>query len=139
MSDWPDTEGAVRTWLRNQTGVQAVVATRIYFGVPKPTATYPLVTVQRIGGGPTAGDAPVDAAMLQIDVWGDKHANGNGNKAGCWTVSAAVLAALEVVNDTLIATSVRAAINVESVIWAPDPTDDRPRYVITATGSFWVV
>jgi hypothetical protein len=139
VSTWPDAEGATRTWLRADAGVVAQMSTRVFFGVPKPTATYPLATVQRIGGGPGAGDAPVDEALLQIDVWGDKHANGNGNKAGCWTATAAVLAALEVVNDTLIATGVRAAINVESVNWLPDPADDRPRYVITVSGSFWAV
>jgi len=139
VSDWPDTEGAVRTWLRASTVAHAVVADRIYFGVPKESPTWPLVTIQRVGGGNDASDAPVDNALIQLDCWGTLHPNGNGDKAGCLTVANAVRSALEVVNDTLIATSVRASIEVESIIWLPDANNDRPRYVVTANVWAWRV
>lgn len=139
MSDWPDPEGAVRAWLRADAPLDAIVADRIWFGVPKVDPVWPLVTVQRVGGGNAEGDAPIDEAQLQIDCWGELYANGNANKAQAWQVAVAVRRALEVVNDTLIATGCRAAINVESIQWAPDPDDDRPRYIVQAVGSFWAV
>jgi hypothetical protein len=139
MSAWPDVDGAVRTWLRADTGVQAIAAQRCYFGVPKPEPVWPLTTVQRVGGGNAPGDAPVDEAQIQIDCWGEIYPSGNGNKSQAWQLARAVRAALEVVNDTLIATGVRAAIDVESVSYAPDPTNDRPRYIVSAVGSFWAV
>ena len=139
MSAWPDVEGAVRSWLRADTGVQAVVAQRVFFGVPKPDPVFPLAVVQRVGGGAAPGDAPLDEALVQIDCWGSFHDNGNGNKASAWSLAAAVRTALEVDNDTLIATGVRAVIAVETIAWAPDPDNDRPRYIVQCAGSFWSV
>jgi hypothetical protein len=68
----PDVEGGVRTFLRANAGVAAIVGQRVFFGVPKGAteATFPLVTVSRVGGGDDFSDVPIDVALVQIDCWG---------------------------------------------------------------------
>lgn len=134
MSTWPDVEGGMRTWLRAQTGVSALVGARVFFGIPKKNPTFPLVTVQRIGGGQDGSDAPLDLALLQIDCWGEIDASGNGVKSTATALVNAVRTALEAVGtDTQLTTGVTAhGVNVESVLWLPDPDNDRPRYSVTA-------
>lgn len=140
MSSWPDPEGAVRDWLRTRPSVQAIAAQRVFFGVPKVDPVWPLVSVFRIGGGNALGDAPVDEPILQIDCWGELYPNGNGNKAQALALANAVRGELaDLDNDTLIATGVRAAIEAVEMTFAPDPDNDRPRYVLTVTGSFIAV
>jgi len=132
----PDVEGGLRTYLRANTGVSTIVGQRVFFGVPKSAveATFPLVTVQRVGGGDPGGEAPVDVALVQIDCWGSIDSSGNGDKAEAWTVVNAVRSALRVVNGrTTLKSGVAAfGITVESVVWLPDPDNDRPRYSVTA-------
>lgn len=129
MSTWPDVEGAVRAWLRADTGVQAVVDRRVFFGVPQDPARYPLVTIQRVGGGndPSA-DVPIDQAVLQVDVWGNPRRKDEAHRA-----LAAVRTALERIrgNTRLDAGTVAFGADVESVAFFPDPADDRPRYTAT--------
>lgn len=140
MSSWPDPEGALRTWLRTRPAVNALVAQRVFFGVPKPDPVWPLVVVSRIGGGNGVGDAPVDEPIIQIDCWGELYASGNGNRAQALALANAVRAELlDLDNDTVIVTGVRAAIEAVEMTFAPDPDNDRPRYVLTATGSFIAV
>lgn len=131
---FPDTEGAMRAWLRSHTAVSALVGARVFFGIPKKNPTFPLITVQRIGGGDDVSDAPLDIALLQIDCWGEIDASGNGVKAGATALVNAVRTALRAVGtDTQLTTGVTAhGVNVESVLWLPDPDNDRPRYSVTA-------
>lgn len=131
---WPDVEGALRTWLRADAGLQAVVGNRVFFGVPKRATTWPLITVQRVGGGQDFSDAPVDLALVQLDVWGQHDASGNGMKSEALTVLNTLRSRLDSLkNRTALSDDVDAfGIEVLSVVWAPDPEDDRPRYVVTA-------
>ena len=136
MSTWPDVEGGLRTYLRANSGVSALVGNRVFFGVPrKATETsFPLVTVQRVGGGADLSDAPVDVALLQVDCWGSLNANGDPLKVTATHLVNTVRAAVEAVNGrTTLTSGVDAfGITVESVVWAPDPDNDRPRYSVTA-------
>lgn len=130
---WPDVEGALRTWLREHADIQAVVGRRVFFGVPK-SPTWPLITVQRIGGGQDSSEAPVDLALVQLDVWGSIDPSGNGRKAETTAAVNALRSVLgSVSNRTALTSAVDVfGIEVVSVVWAPDPEDDRPRYVVTA-------
>lgn len=134
MSSWPDVEGATRTWLRNHAAVTAVVGARVFFGIPKKDPTFPLVTVQRVGGGADPSDAPVDRALIQVDCWGGIDASGNGKKAEATAVVNAVRTALEAVGTDLTAISgvTLHGATVESVLWLPEQGNDRPRYTVTA-------
>ena len=133
---FPDVEGALVTFLKANAGVSAIVAARVFFGLPKGAteATYPLIVVMRVGGGDDASEVPIDNALVQIDVWGAISTKGYGLKAGCTTLANAVRSACRsVVGSTTIAPGVDAAgIQVQSAIWMPDPANDRPRYVLTA-------
>jgi hypothetical protein len=55
----------------------------VFFGVPKGAteATFPLVTVSRVGGGDDFSEVPIDIALVQIDCWGGIDDSGNGKKA----------------------------------------------------------
>lgn len=123
-----DIEGGVRTHLRATAGITALVGQRVYFGVPDDP-TYPLITVQRIGGGDDPGDAPLDLPLLQIDVWGAGR-----NKAQARAVADAVRVWARSIRRAtdLDGTTTAYGVTVESDIWAPDPSD-RPRYTITCS------
>ena len=133
---FPDTEGAIRGWLRDQVAVRAVVGNRVFFGVPKAAteATFPLITVQLVSTIPDgASDAPLDRALLQIDCWGSIDASGNGQKATCSALVNTVRALLHsITQPTPMGTVTVFGCNVESVTWLPDPANDRPRYSVTA-------
>lgn len=129
-----DVEGGLRTWLRTVPDITAQVSTRVFFGIPRDSAgvattSFPLITLQRVGGGPQSGEAPLDNALVQIDCWG-----AIGNKAQAWAVAKAVMDTLESLTPREIATGVYAyGASVDSVIFLPDPADSRARYVVTAS------
>lgn len=125
--DMPDIEGGVRDHLRSYSPVTALVGQRVHFGVPD-NATWPLITVQRVGGGDDPSEAPIDLPLVQIDCWGAERnktqARAVANAVRKWARSVRGATAL---NADCIAYGVR----VEADLWAPDPAD-RPRYSITA-------
>lgn len=129
----PDVEGDIVALLKADTGVIAICGQRTFFGIPKAAtdASWPLNVVRRIGGGDDPSDAPVDIALIQVDCWGRLGASGNGLKAECTAQVNAVRSALRSVTGSTDGSDV-AGITVESVIWSPDPSNDRPRYVVTA-------
>lgn len=123
-----DIEGAIRTALRADSGVSAIVAQRVHFGVPT-NPTWPLVTVQRVGGGDDPSEAPIDLPLVQIDCWGAER-----NKAQARALADAVRAwcrTIRTATDLDTITTVYG-VNVDSDIWTPDATD-RPRYSITCS------
>ncbi len=132
MSAWPDPEGAVRTNLRGKTPA----GNRVFFGVPKGAteASWPMIVVQRVGGGADRSDAPVDVCLIQLDCWGTFGASGDGDKAGATALLNSARAALEAMgtDQPIVAGTQLHGANVESVLWLPDPDNDRPRYVVTA-------
>jgi len=132
---WPDVEGGLRTYLRADAAVSALCAQRVFFGVPRKGARFPLVTVQRIGGGDDPSEVPIDRALVQVDCWGafaDETAHVRPNKAGAFALAAAVRDALSAIRGaTDIGEDVIAyGANVVSSQWLPD-ADDRPRYSLT--------
>lgn len=123
-----DIEGGIRTHLLATAAITALVSTRVHFGVPS-NPTFPLITVQRVGGGDDPGDAPLDLPLVQIDCWGAER-----NKTQARAVADAVRTwARSIRRATDLDTEVTAyGVNVESDIWAPDGSD-RPRYSLTCS------
>lgn len=136
MSTWPDTEGALKTFLAADTAIAAIVGSRVFFGMPTNVtdADFPMVTLQRVGGGEAAGDAPVDEALVQIDCWGAVR-----DKASAWTLCSAVRDRLTQRGDVALNGTVRAGLVVDSVIWLPDPDNARARYSVTAEVTAWSI
>ena len=130
---WPDVEGGVRAYLRADAGVAALAGQRGYFGIPRQSATFPLWTVQRVGGGPIAGEeAPVDVALVQVDCWGRLGEQG-GSKAEAWALATAVMGAFSAIRSRTVLTTGTSALDatVQALLWAPDPDTDQPRYTMT--------
>jgi hypothetical protein len=129
VSTWPDVEGSIETYLKAHV---PLVSNRVYFGIPvgadKAAKLWPLITVTRIGGGQDSSEAPIDLALIQIDVWGSLR-----KKQETWAVVAQVRSVLEGVrgNTALDGTVTAFGAEVVSVAFLPDPASDRPRYVIT--------
>jgi len=132
----PDIEGALRTWLRTQTDLTALIGNRVFFGVPKGAAeaSFPLVTVQLVDSRDDGSEAPVSLDLVQFDVWGSLDTSGNGKKAEATSVVNALRSVCRQVRGRTALTATVAAFGIEivGVAWAPDPDDDRPRYVVTA-------
>ena len=136
--DYPDVEGALRTWLRAQPAVTALVAQRVFFGVPEKATTFPIISIQRVGGTDDISDAYIDQAIIQIDCWGRLYADTDvskkgGDKAGCDVLRRTVRTALAGIRDATPLDSSVVALNalVLSDPYIPDPADGRPRYAIT--------
>ena len=130
---WGDVEGGLRAWLRADTGLQALVVQRVFFGIPRQDPVFPLVVVARVGGSELLGEeTPVDYALLQIECWGSLLENG-GSKAQAFAVAQAVQVALSTIRQpTLLTTGVKAlSATVQALLWAPDPDTDQPRYLLT--------
>lgn len=137
-TEFPDTEGAVRAYLRSHADVSALVSTRVFFGVPD-APTFPLITVARVGGFDESSEAPLDQALVQIDSFGDLHPDtlNHPNKAQATAVNLAVRQALYDLRQPTVVevgdTSVRLfGPVIQSDPYRPDPGDGRPRYVLTA-------
>jgi hypothetical protein len=125
--DFPDVEEGVRQFLRDDTDVNAIVSRRVFFGVPKESPQFPLVTVRRVGGGDDSSEAAVDLAVLSINCWG------GSTKTSAWSAASAVRRSLRKIRSkTLLTPGVYAhGTTVDGVIWSPDPEDARPRYIVT--------
>ena len=137
MSDTlPDIEGALRTWLRAQSPITALVGQRVFFGVPKGATevTFPLITVQLVDARDDDSEAPLTQALVQFDVWGSIDESGNGKKAETTVVVNTLRSVLRTVRGRTALTASVAAFGIDAVGigWSPDPDNDRPRYVVTA-------
>jgi hypothetical protein len=123
--EFADVEAACRTWLRS---AGSSAGARVYFNVPDKDPTGPWVTVNRVGGGPLQGtDAPTDAARVSFSCWG-------GTKFQAQQLSAEVSSAVFALKfgDTM-GSSICCAAELLSVLWAPDPVSNTPRYLVDAT------
>lgn len=140
MSDdeWPDTEGALRTWLKSQVSITALVGTRVFNDVPDGATekkTFPCYTLKRIGGNHGDGDSSIDNALVQFDCWGTISEDGNGHpiKASALALKQPLLKLLHNLQGSMLdGVVIGHGANVTSDIWIPDPTSKRPRYVVTA-------
>ena len=123
----PDVEGGVRAFLRADPDVAALVGNRVFFGVPTSTV-FPLVTVSRVGGGDDPSEAAVDLAVLTVQCWGEMR-----DKAGAYLLANTVRSALRNVRGrTQFADDCWChGATVDGLFYSPDPTQDRPRYVLT--------
>lgn len=118
----PDIEAVVAVTLRN--AAISGLSTRVYSSVPT-NPTYPLVTVQRIGGVPSVREY-LDTANIQIDVWG-------GTKSEARDIAARARVVLLGLAGSLVSSPVAAWISaVEDALglsWQPDPVTGRDRYI----------
>lgn len=120
---FPDTESACRTFLRNNN----VANQRVFFGVPKENPIYPLVTVRRAGGGDDSSDAPLEIAVIQFSCWG------RTKDEASQTVGQVRTALSSIRGEVTVGSTIIYGATVDIITWAPDPADDRPRYIVTTS------
>lgn len=133
--DFPDIEGALRTWLRLQATVTDVVAQRIFFALPVniEESEYPVIVLSRVGGGLVdQSTTALDVSTIQFDCWGGRNRKDQA--------LAAANALRKVLNGIRGRTEIVTGVvvfgaEVDTVIFLPDPADSRPRYVVQATVS----
>lgn len=122
---WPDVEGAMRDYLRADAGVSALVSTRVFFGIPRNGARFPLAVVRKVAGRQDGSEAPLDVATIQVDAWGT-------TKANAATLRSAVRDACDALREpTTQGTVVLYGANCVGDTWVPDPESDQPRYAMT--------
>lgn len=118
----PDLEAVAAEALR--TAAITNLGTRVYSSIPR-TPTFPLVTVQRIGGIAAVREY-MDTANIQIDVWSENKSQGRDIAARArvvllslagTTVTSPVSAWISAVEDTL------------GLSWQPDQLTGRDRYI----------
>lgn len=106
----------------------ATIATRWYSAIPD-NPTWPLGLVQRVGGVPAVREA-MDAANIQIDVYGT-------SKSEARTIAAAARTVLMELAGTSVTWPVSAWISaVEDslgLLWQPDNVTSRDRYIFAVT------
>ena len=137
--EFADVEGALRTWLRADTDIQAAVSNRVFFGAPRKVtetganSTYPMILITRVGGGDDGGEAPIDRAMIQFDIYG-RLANQGGSRLEVTAIAATLRKVLGKIrgrtrlDDHTVAYDTRTTV----VVYSPLPGDDRPRVILTA-------
>lgn len=137
--NWPDIEGALRTWLRADAGLVPLIDGRVFFSVPKnaqgvATDSFPLILITRIGGGESRGEAPLDMALIQFDVMGKLATQAGGGKGTVTTVALALQKAISKIRGRteLVPGVVAFNSRIASSFYSPFPGDDRPRHIITA-------
>jgi hypothetical protein len=128
----PDAERLVSTFWRAQSEVVALVADRVYTTLPA-SKTWPLVRLQRVGGGstPTPGDEDAllwDAPLLQVEAYG-------GPKAVAWQLADVLRASAQERLVAAHATGRCIAVQVGTARYLPDPDFEpaRPRVVFDLT------
>jgi hypothetical protein len=118
-----DVEAIVASVLR-AAGITNLVG--VYSSIPKDP-TFPLITVQRIGGFSPVREY-LDAANIQIDVWG-------GSKSEAFDIAARARLVLLGLAGTQVPSPVSAWVSaVEDslgVTWQPDPSTGRDRYLFS--------
>jgi hypothetical protein len=134
--DWPDIEGAIRTYLRADADLAAQIGQRVYFSVPRDSTTsFPCVKITRLGGGQDSSQVPLDLALLQFDVYGKTSDEAGGGRGPTTLVLNALRKALSTIQGMtrLNGTVVAWDCDVRTVSYVSMPADDRPRFVVTAS------
>lgn len=119
---FPDAEAVVSQWLRDHVSPTP----RVYSSIPKAPA-YPLVTIARVGGTPAVRQY-LDAARIDVNVWGTSKTDAHDLAAKC-------RAALMNLEGQTVTTPVSAFVSgVDDAVgltWLPDAPTSRDRYVFS--------
>lgn len=133
-----DVEALIVAFLRNQTDVTTIVGDRVFTDLPNQRV-YPLVRVQRTGGGSIYRNW-LEAAEITLDAYGGTHKLANQLASACISTMAASLV------STSHAEGVVTKVSVADLSYNPEPdsADEsghaRPRCTVVATVTahpFW--
>lgn len=118
----PDTEKAVRDWLRGLATVTALVdAGRIDFA-PVSDTNAPSVQIFKVGGGDDLSLAPLDVPLIQIDV----RAGAQNSRNQAVALRDQIRAEIQALRPTTVAPHVLYGGRVLSDVYLPDPDFSPP-------------
>ena len=105
---------------------------RVYSSIPA-SPTYPLAVVQRLGGIP-AVRGYLDAARIQVDLWGGIRTDGSSiSKSELLVLSQQVMARLLELEGVTMVSPVHVFVSgvdvAQGLTWMVDPSSGRDRYV----------
>lgn len=107
-----------------------LVDNRAYLEPPE-RKTYPLVTVMRVGGGLViGGQVPIDEALMQLDVYGEKASDRYdvGDLANALATAVESMASGTPMGDDAVGMGAKVQ---SGPLWRPHPDSHAPRYVLT--------
>lgn len=123
----PDVERIVSTALRASADIITLAGDRVYTELPKRAddRSFPLVRLGRIGGGPTGTPTHLDAALLQLDVWG-------GSKYQARELAATIVKVLDELDGYSAHGGYITGTSPGTLRYVPDETftPTKPRYVV---------
>lgn len=124
-----DIEGGWKAWLRARAGFTTVFGNRAFLRADAKAA-YPQLVITRIGGGDDTSEANIETALVQFDVWGELN-----DRHGCHQAKSAVRTELRsICGGTTLLNAGCAVLGLPRVLddrFLPDPSTNRPRYVLT--------
>lgn len=125
---FPDCEKLVKDLLEADSGVTALVSSRVFMGIPS-SPTWPLITIKQIGGTNDGSQAEIARDTIDIQCWGSDR-----NKAQAAAVKDAVRTCLAaIIRRTTVGGQVCHGANIDSIVYVPDQDSGRPRYIVTTT------
>lgn len=120
-----DVPAAMRTYLRADDGMKALVGDRVFLDVP-PNAAIPFVVISDIAGGDIGdGSTPVDECVIRFTI--------RGKRADTSRVRVRLRTLLYSLNTTrLDSTCVALGAFIDSTLFSADPVNDFPQFIVTA-------
>jgi len=127
MAEWeifPDSEALAAQIIRDA----GYFAERVYSSIPK-NPTYPICVLKRIGGQP-AERHRLDAAEIQVDVWGNnKSAARDGAEAARVALHEAEGLSFYTDLGDIEDAFITGVDDVVGLTFLPDPTSEKDRYL----------
>jgi hypothetical protein len=133
MTDYlvfPDLE-AISSYVIRSAAIPGLIG--VYSSIPA-NPTYPLATVERLGGFPAVREG-LDAPRIQVKIWGGAPGDGAGAPTKSTIQDIAQLARVALLRAegqtfvTPVAATVTAVRDSLGITWSPDPTTKRDRYI----------
>lgn len=125
-----DIEALLTTFLRAQTAVSDLVSDRVYSDMPHDR-TYPLVLINRTGGGSIYKNH-LEEADVEISAYGGTHKQAYTLAAACLSTMAANLKGSH--NDGVVTKVKATATTYSPEVDSQDPQGhSRPRVIVSAT------
>lgn len=121
-------EKPLRDWLRTQPDVLAFLGgPNVFVGIPNNGPTFPLVNLQRVGGGPDGSDTNIENPLIQVDCWGRP-----GNRVQANDLAALIVSVFQSQTRTTLPSGpvLLGARVTLGPLWRPDPANDAPRYQV---------
>lgn len=125
-----DVEGPVRTWLRAHPDLASTFGARFFFGTPRGGTSVPWVTLSQASGIANPY-TPEFLPLFQFSIWGNLK-DRQVTQQAAYVLASVLETANEKTPMNLDGLILYGVIVTTWPMWAPDPDNDRARYLIQA-------